>query len=51
MASEAEHAAVIVEGDTLQAAVAVRATVLDLMYEIAVDAACRQFGRSQPQTR
>ena len=47
LASEAEHAAVIVEGDTLQA-VAARPP-LDLMYEIAIDEPAGS--RSQPRTR
>jgi len=51
LASQAEHAAVIVQEDTVQAAAAVQAAVLDMMYEIAIDAACRHFGRSQPKTR
>lgn len=43
LAVEAEHAAVIVERDALQAAAAIQATALDVMYEIAIDAACQHF--------
>jgi hypothetical protein len=43
LAAEAEHAAAIVERDTTQAAAAVQARALEVMYEIAIDAACRHF--------
>ena len=51
LAIAAEDAAVDVEGVTLQAAAAVQTTVLDMMYEIAIDAACRRFGQLRPKTR
>jgi len=51
LAIDAEHAAGIVEGSTLQAAAAAQATVLAMMYEIAIDAACRHFGQFHPPTR
>lgn len=43
LASEAEQAAVIVDRDALQAAAVIRATALSVMYEVAIDAACRHF--------
>jgi hypothetical protein len=43
LATEAEQAAILVEHDALQAAAAVQATALTIMYEIAIDAACRHF--------
>jgi hypothetical protein len=43
LAIEAEQAAAIVERDAFQAAAAVQATALSVMYEIAIDAACRHF--------
>jgi hypothetical protein len=43
LALESEHAAGIVERDALQAAAAIRATALSIMYEVAIDAACRHF--------
>jgi hypothetical protein len=43
LAVEADRAAVIVERDALQAASVIQATALDVMYEIAIDAACRHF--------
>ena len=41
--TEAEQAAILVEHDALQAAAAIQATALSIMYEIAIDAACRHF--------
>ena len=43
LAIAAEYAAAIVERDALQAAAAIQATALSIMYEIAIDAACRHF--------
>jgi hypothetical protein len=43
LALDAERAAIAVERDATRAAAAVRATALDVLYEIAIDAACRRF--------
>ncbi|HWI00282.1 MAG TPA: hypothetical protein VNT27_08115, partial [Propionibacteriaceae bacterium] len=43
LAIQADHAAELVERDAVQAAAAVQATALTIMYEIAIDAACRHF--------
>ena len=51
LANEAERAAVIVERDALRAAAAVQAAALELVYEIAIDAACRQFAVHIPRPR
>jgi hypothetical protein len=43
LATETEHAADIVARDALQAAAAVQAAALNIMYEIAIDAACQHL--------
>jgi hypothetical protein len=43
LAIESEGAADLVERDARQAAAAIQATALSIMYEIAIDAACRHF--------
>jgi len=43
LATQAEYAAAVVERDALQAAAAIQSTALSIMYEIAIDAACRHF--------
>jgi len=43
LAIETENAAVIVERDARHAAAAIQAAALDLVYEVAIEAACRRF--------
>jgi len=43
LAIESEQAAGLVEGDAFQAAATIQAAALSIMYEIAIDAACRHF--------
>jgi hypothetical protein len=50
LATETERAAATVERDALQAAANIQAIALTIMYEIAIDAACRHFLSPTPRT-